>query len=47
MRVSGCLEIEYNSTIYNLIKGEIILIPTCLKHLKLTAVCIDILEVSL
>ena len=47
MCVSGCLEIEYNNTIYNLIKGETILIPACIKHLKLTAVSADILEVSL
>lgn len=47
MCVSGCLEIEYNNTIYNLIKGETILIPACINHLKLTAVSADILEVSL
>ncbi len=45
--VDGHLEIEYGNKIFNLNKGETILLPAIINQIKLTSSAANILEVSL
>ena len=47
MCVEGSLEITYENIIFNLNKGETILLPAVINKVKLTSARADILEVSM